>query len=161
MNIFNQGFVAVKMTQYLVQYILVYHGLSWSILGYLGLSRFISGYLRVSRDISGYLLLSWPVSAYLSLFWGIPGLYPVKYAILGYLWLSWAISGHLGRFMSSIKYQGARGCRREKVIAIQTFPFFFFVSPTGVIEELALLKNFYKSHSDWYIIWKCHTKSES
>ena len=32
MNIFNQGFVAVKMTQYLVQYILVYHGLSWSIL---------------------------------------------------------------------------------------------------------------------------------
>ena len=82
MNIFNQEFVAVKMTQYFVQYLLVYHGLSWSILGYLGLSRFISGYLRVSRDISGYLLLSWPISV---LFWGIPGLYPFKYAILGYL----------------------------------------------------------------------------
>ena len=102
MNIFNQGFVAVKMTQYLVQYILVYHGLSWSILGYLGLSQFISGYLRVSRDISGYLLLSWPVSAYLSLFWGIPGLYPVNYAILGYLWPSWAVY---------VKYQ-VSGCQR-------------------------------------------------
>ena len=120
---------------------MVYLGLSWAILVYHGLSQAISGYLKISLAISGYLLLSFPVSAYLSLFWGIPGLYPVKYAILGYLWLSWAISGHLGRFMSSIKYQGARGCRREKVIAIQTFPFFFFfVWPTGVIEELALLK---------------------
>ena len=112
MNIFNQGFVAVKMTQYLVQYILVYHGLSWSILGYLGLSQFISGYLRVSRDISGYLLLSWPVSAYLSLFWGIPGLYPVKYAILGYLWLSLAILGYLWpSWAVYVKYQ-VSGCQR-------------------------------------------------
>ena len=112
MNIFNQGFVAVKMTQYLVQYILVYHGLSWSILGYLGLSRFISGYLRVSRDISGYLLLSWPVSAYLSLFWGIPGVYPVKYAILGYLWLSLAILGYLWpSWAVYVKYQ-VSGCQR-------------------------------------------------
>ena len=147
MNIFNQGFVAVKMTQYLVQYILVYHGLSWSILGYLGLSRFISGYLRVSRDISGYLLLSWPVSAYLSLFWGIPGLYPVKYAILGYLWLSLAISGYLGLSLailgglcqvSSIRVPEDAGER--KLLQFKLFCYFFFLLPTGVIEELALLK---------------------
>ena len=132
MNIFNQGFVAVKMTQYLVQYILVYHGLSWSILGYLGLSRFISGYLRVSRDISGYLLLSWPVSAYLSLFWGIPGLYPVKYAILGYLWLSLAISGYLGLSLailgglcqvSSIRVPEDAGER--KLLQFKLFCYFF------------------------------------
>ena len=60
---------------------MVYLGLSWSILGYLGLSQAISGYLKISMAISGYILLSWPVSANLSLFWGIPGLYPVKYAI--------------------------------------------------------------------------------
>ena len=43
MNIFNQGFVAVKMTYYLL--ITVYIGLSWSILVYLGLSWAISGHL--------------------------------------------------------------------------------------------------------------------
>ena len=29
----------------------------------------------------------------------------------------------------------------SKLLPFETFPFFFFVSPTGVIEELALLKN--------------------
>ena len=79
MNIFNQGFVAVKMTQYLVQYILVYHVLSWSILGYLGLSRFISGYLRVSWDISGYLWLSLAILGYLRPSWAVY----VKYQVSG------------------------------------------------------------------------------
>ena len=70
---------------------MVYLGLSWAILVYHGLSQAISGYLEISLAISGYL------------------------------WLSWAISGHLGRFMSSIKYQGARGCRREDFAFLQVF----------------------------------------
>ena len=116
---------------------MVYLGLSWAILVYHGLSQAISGYLEISLAISGYLLLSWPVSAYLSLFWGIPGLYPVKYAILGYLWLSLAILGGLCQ-VSSIRVPEDAGER--KLLQFKLFCSFFFVSPTGVIEELALLK---------------------
>ena len=105
---------------------MVYLGLSWAILVYHGLSQAISGYLEISLAISCCLGLYRPISVYFGVSLGYIRLNMLSWAISGYLWLSWAISGHLGRFMSSIKYQGARGCRREKVIAIQTFPLFFF-----------------------------------
>jgi len=107
---------------------MVYLGLSWAILVYHGLSQAISGYLEISLAISCCLGLYRPISVYFGVSLGYIRLNMLSWAISGYLWLSWAISGHLGRFMSSIKYQGARGCRREKVIAIQTFPFFFFIN---------------------------------
>ena len=105
---------------------MVYLGLSWSITVYLRLSPGISRYLWLSLAISCCLGLYRPISVYFGVSLGYIRLNMLSWAISGYLWLSWAISGHLGRFMSSIKYQGARGCRREKVIAIQTFLLFFF-----------------------------------
>ena len=105
---------------------MVYLGVFWGILVYHGLSQAISGYLEISLAISCCLGLYRPISVYFGVSLGYIQLNMLSWTISGYLWLSWAISGHLGRFMSSIKYQGARGCRREKVIAIQTFLFFFF-----------------------------------
>merc|ERR1712013_441852 len=68
----------------------------------MGLSWSITVYLRLSPGISIYLWVSLAVLACIGLFWGIPGLYPVKYAILGYLWPSWAVY---------VKYQ-VSGCQR-------------------------------------------------
>ena len=65
---------------------------------------------------------------------------------LGYLELSLAISGYLGLSLailgglcqvSSIRVPKEAG--KSKLLKFETFPF-FFVLPTGVIEELALLK---------------------
>merc|ERR1712013_774371 len=102
----------------------------------MGLSWSITVYLRLSPGISIYLWVSLAVLACIGLFWGIPGLYPVKYAILGYLWPSWAVY---------VKYQ-VSGCQRMQEREsycnsnFSIFFFFFFFLPTGVIEELALLK---------------------
>ena len=102
MNIFNQGFVAVKMTQYLVQYILVYHGLSWSITVYLRLSPGISRYLWLSLAISCCLGLYRPISVYFGVSLGYIRLNMLSLAIFGYLWPSWAVY---------VKYQ-VSGCQR-------------------------------------------------
>ena len=60
----------------------VYLNLSWAFSGYLGLSQTILGYLRLSRAISGYLRLSQASSGYL-------GLYQAILTISNYLWSGW------------------------------------------------------------------------
>ena len=123
MNIFNQGFVAVKMTQYLVQYILVYHGLSWAILVYHGLSQAISGYLEISLAISCCLGLYRPISVYFGVSLGYIRLNMLSWAISGYLWLSLAILGGLCQ-VSSIRVPEDAGER--KLLQFKLFHFFFF-----------------------------------
>ena len=62
--------------------------------------------------------------------------------MLDYLGLSWTILDNIGlSWAISIKYQGASRSRREQVIAIGNFFFFYiYISPARVIGELALLK---------------------
>ena len=103
----------IRLSQAILSYLLV----SWAILGYLEVSRAILSYLR-------YSLLSLAISCYLLL-------------SLVNLLMFLAISGYLYQ-VSSIRVQFKVG--ESKLLLFETFPLFFHISQTRVIEELALLK---------------------
>ena len=101
-------------------------GLSGTICDYLGPSVTIWDYLGVSETIWEYLGLSGTTWDYL----GLSG------TILDYLGLSGTIWNYLG--LSWTREQVEAG--ETKLLVSETFWFFFFLRPTGSIEELALLK---------------------
>ena len=128
-----------------------YLELSGTIWDYLGLSGTIWDYLWISLTISDYLGLSRTISDYL----GLSG------TIWNYLGLSgtiWAYLGQSGTIWDYLGLSHVSGCKEKQERTIYCylklfpfFPFFFCISPTRVIEKLALLKTQDKRNTLHYL----------